>query len=69
MSSRFEFVDTGIGYGHVQRVAASGQFNRVQRAYRAYIDHGRECATCAVDSATCATAGELWEAYRSANSS
>ncbi|WP_406168326.1 hypothetical protein [Streptomyces sp. NBC_00996] len=67
MSSRFEFVDTGIGYGHVQRVAASGQFTRVQRAYRAYTDHGRGCATCAVDSSTCATAEVLWETYQTAN--
>ncbi|MFF3409507.1 hypothetical protein ACFYW8_25530 [Streptomyces sp. NPDC002742] len=69
MSSRFEFVDTGIGYGHLQRVAAAGQFNKVQRAYRAYIARGGGCATCAVDSTACTTAGELWETYRAANRS
>jgi hypothetical protein len=69
VSSHFEFRDAGIGFGHMQRVAANGQFNRVQRAYRAYIGHGAECATCAVDASQCTTAGELWEAYRAANSS
>ncbi|MFF1702475.1 hypothetical protein [Streptomyces sp. NPDC058252] len=68
MSSRFEFVDTGTGYGHLQRVAGAGVFNRVQQAYRAYIDYGRACATCAVDATRCTTAEELWEAYRAANS-
>lgn len=68
MSSRFEFVDTGTGYGHLQRVASAGVFNRVQRAYRAYIDHGRDCATCAVDATRCTTAEALWEAYRATNS-
>jgi hypothetical protein len=51
----------------MQRVAASGQYNKVHRAYRKYIDHGETCTTCAVDSSICTTAGALWEAYSSAN--
>jgi hypothetical protein len=59
-------VDTGSGSGHLQRVADDAQFNRVQRAYRAYIDHGRGCATCSVDSAQCAVAEALWSTYQTA---
>ncbi len=67
MSSRFEFVDAGSTFGQRQRVAASDQYIRIQTAYRAYIDHGIECPTCAVDSAICATAEVLWETYQAAN--
>jgi hypothetical protein len=69
MSSRFKFVDAGSTFGQMQRVAASGQYNRIQTAYRAYIDHGSRCPTCAVDSALCSTAEALWETYQAANSS
>lgn len=58
------YVATGGGPGHLQRVASSAQFNRVQRAYRAYIDHGRRCPVCAVDSGQCTVAEELWSAYQ-----
>lgn len=67
MSSRFEFSDAGSTFGQRQRVAASRQYNEIQRAYRAYTDHGAKCATCAVDSTACTTAESLWEAYKSAN--
>jgi hypothetical protein len=52
------------GPGHLQRVANTGQFNRVQRTYRAYIDHAADCPVCAVDSTECADAGALWSAYQ-----
>jgi len=68
VSSRFEFVDAGSAFGQMQRVAANGQYTRVQRAYRAYIGHGRGCSICAVDSGQCTTAEGLWEAYQAANS-
>lgn len=54
------------GPGHMQRVAVNAVFSKTQKAYRAYIDHGRDCATCAVDSAQCATAEQLWSAYKDA---
>lgn len=69
MSSRFEIVDAGSAFGQMQRVAASGQYTKVQTAYRAYVDHGMTCTTCAVDSSLCTTAETLWEAYKAANSS
>jgi hypothetical protein len=59
--------DEGV-YGHLQRVASNGQFARSQRAYRAYLDHGQTCETCAVDSTECATVKELWQAYQTATS-
>jgi hypothetical protein len=69
VSSRFEFGDADSTFARTRRVADNGQYNKIQLAYRAYIDHGGSCATCAVDSAQCATAEELWEAYHGANSS
>ncbi|MFF7763128.1 hypothetical protein [Streptomyces griseorubiginosus] len=56
----------GSSVGHMQRVVADGVYTRTQTAYRAYIDHGRACQTCAVDSENCAEAGDLWGAYREA---
>ncbi|MFJ2240451.1 hypothetical protein [Streptomyces sp. NPDC087859] len=49
-------------------MASSTQFNRMQRAYRACIDHSHHCQTCAVDSTACATAEDLWSIYRAAMS-
>ncbi|WP_329368644.1 hypothetical protein [Streptomyces sp. NBC_01483] len=69
MSNRFDFSNAGSAFGQMQRIASNGQLARVHRAYRAYIDHGSTCATCAVDSGQCATAEELWETYCAANSS
>lgn len=62
-------VEAGSGPGRFQRIASNSQYNRVQTAYRAYIDHGRDCAACAVDSGQCPTAEELWGAYAAATSS
>lgn len=45
----------------------STAYNRVQAAYRAYIDHGRDCPVCAVDSGVCATASALWAVYQEAH--
>lgn len=59
----------GSGPGRFQRIATNTRYNEVQRAYRAYIDHARDCATCAVDSTQCTTAEELWGAYKAATSS
>ncbi|MGW5477741.1 hypothetical protein [Streptomyces sp. NPDC004008] len=56
----------GIGSGRWQRIGGNARFTQTQRAYRAYIDHGRDCATCAVDSGQCATAEDLWGAYKAA---
>lgn len=67
--SRWEYSAASSGPGHLQRMASNAQYNQIQRAYRAYIDHGRDCAVCAVDSAQCTTAEELWGAYKAATSS
>ncbi|QDO02207.1 hypothetical protein FNV62_43680 [Streptomyces sp. RLB3-17] len=69
MSSRYEYEDAGSAFGQMRRVASNGQFAKVQRAHRAYIDHRRLCDVCAVESPQCATAQSLWEMYREANSS
>jgi hypothetical protein len=61
------FVNAGSGAGHLQRVASDLQFTRVQRAYRAYIDHSKGCPNCAFDTTTCSTAEELWTQYAAAN--
>ncbi|MFE0383931.1 hypothetical protein ACFW1F_07575 [Streptomyces bungoensis] len=65
--SDWQYVDAGSGVGHLQRMASNAEYNRIQAAYRAYIDHCRNCATCAVDSGLCTTAGTLWTAYREAH--
>lgn len=51
----------------LQRAARNAAQARVQAAYRAYLDHGRTCPVCAVDSGVCANAGALWDAYRAAH--
>ncbi|WP_225097049.1 hypothetical protein [Streptomyces sp. CoH27] len=60
-------MDAGSGVGHLRRIASDAEYNRIQRAYRAYIDHGRGCPVCAVDSSVCTTAGDLWNVYREAH--
>lgn len=64
----WQWRDGSGGAGHLQRVVSNGVFTKTQRAYRKYIDHGRGCKTCAVDSEQCTTAGELWAAYQAAMS-
>lgn len=65
----WEWRDGGSGGpGHMQRVATSAVFTRTQKAYRAYVDHGRGCTACRVDAERCATAEELWSAYQGATS-
>lgn len=63
----WRYVSAGRGVGHLERAAGHISYNRVQRAYRAYVDHGRTCPVCAVDSGVCATASGLWTAYREAH--
>ncbi|MET8954352.1 hypothetical protein ACWEO4_45440 [Streptomyces sp. NPDC004393] len=63
------YVPAGSGPGRLQRIARNSRDTQVQRAYRAYIDHGRNCATCAVDSAQCPTAEDLWGRYQAATRS
>lgn len=60
----WQWRDGSGGAGHMQRVATNAAFTQTQTAYRAYIDHSRDCATCAVDSGQCATAEQFWEAYQ-----
>lgn len=68
MKSRIEWQDTGSPFGHMQRVAAHGQYARMQRAYQAYHKHVGDCSTCGVDSTVCTTAEELWTVYQEARS-
>ncbi|MGV9248727.1 hypothetical protein [Streptomyces sp. NPDC003710] len=51
------------------RIADNSHYTRTQRAYRAYIDHGRDCTSCAVDSLLCPAAEQLWGAYQAATRS
>ncbi|MFD4528151.1 hypothetical protein ACFWP7_30315 [Streptomyces sp. NPDC058470] len=64
--TRWEWRDSGSASGHMQRVADSGTYNRVQAAYRAYINHATACAGCGHGETKCATADELWCSYRAA---
>ncbi|MER6351250.1 hypothetical protein ABT186_05210 [Streptomyces sp. NPDC001634] len=61
--------DEGSGPARFQRIASNSQFTKTQKAYRAYINHGRDCAVCAVDSMQCTSAEKLWRAYKAATSS
>jgi hypothetical protein len=54
----------GSGPARWQRIASNAQFIRTQTAYRAFMNHCRDCAVCAVDSSQCATAEEMWAAYQ-----
>lgn len=62
----WEWRDGGSGPGHLQRVATSAVFAKRQRAYAAYISHGRDCAACRVGSGRCSTAEGLWLEYQAA---
>jgi len=68
MSVRREWRDSGSASGHMQQVASSGTYNRIQTAYRAYIDHATACEGCGHGATKCGTADELWAAYRAARS-
>ncbi|WP_435220629.1 hypothetical protein [Streptomyces sp. Tue6028] len=58
--------DSGSACGHMQMVADSGMFNRVQTTYRAYIEHATTCDDCGHKERRCAEADQLWRAYRAA---
>ncbi|MGW3028261.1 hypothetical protein [Streptomyces sp. NPDC001221] len=62
-------VPASSGPGRLQRIASTIRDTRIQRAYRAYMDHRGGCATCAVDSRQCPTAEELWGTYQAATRS
>ena len=59
--ARWEYRDTGSGFGHLQRVAGNAAFTRSQRAYQAYLDHGRTCV-----ERGCEQGDALWRAYQDA---
>jgi hypothetical protein len=63
---RQEWRDAGSASGHMQTVADSGTFNRMQTAYRAYISHSAVCDDCGHGERRCAEAERLWRAYRAA---
>lgn len=63
-ATEWQWRDGSGGAGHLQRVVSNAVFTQTQTAYRAYIDHASDCATCAVDSGQCPTAEQLWEAYK-----
>lgn len=62
----WQYRSYGSGPGHLQRVAADIDYNRRQRAYRAYIDHTSRCPGCGPEDERCAEADALWDAYKSA---
>ncbi|MFE9765133.1 hypothetical protein ACFYPC_11460 [Streptomyces sp. NPDC005808] len=64
--TRWQWEDSGSGPGHMQKVADNGTCNRVQAAYRAYLDHSVACEGCGHGETRCPTADELWRAYRAA---
>ncbi|MFI6495245.1 hypothetical protein [Streptomyces sp. NPDC050564] len=66
--TRWQWHDSGSASGHMQRVAASGTYSRMQTAYRAYIDHSTQCEECGHGRVRCKKADELWAAYRAARS-
>lgn len=63
---RREWRESGSASGHMQMVADSGTFSRIQTAYRAYIDHATTCDGCGHGERRCSTADQLWRAYRAA---
>ncbi|WP_406476044.1 hypothetical protein [Streptomyces sp. NBC_01615] len=62
---RREWRDSGSA-GHMQLVAKSGTYSRMQTAYRAFLNHSTGCEGCGRGERRCATADELWKAYRAA---
>ncbi|WP_369244292.1 hypothetical protein [Streptomyces sp. R41] len=63
---RREWRDAGSASGHMQMVADSGTFNRVQTAYHAFIEHPTTCDGCGHGERRCAETDQLWRAYRAA---
>jgi len=53
----------GKRVGHMQAVADNGTYNRMQTAYRAYIDHATACEAAAWRE-RCATADQAVAEYR-----
>ncbi|MFF1640642.1 hypothetical protein ACFVXA_24025 [Streptomyces sp. NPDC058246] len=66
--ARWQWRDSGSACGHMQQVAGSGAYHRIQTAYRAYIDHATTCDGCRHGEVRCARADDLWDAYRAARS-
>ncbi|WP_435233984.1 hypothetical protein [Streptomyces sp. Tue6028] len=52
----------------MQQVTDSGTYNRIQTAYRAYINHATTCDDCGHGERRCPEADQLWRAYRAARS-
>lgn len=65
---RREWRGFGSGPGHMQAVADSGTYSRMQTAYRAYINHSTACDACGHGETKCAAADQLWRAYKAARS-
>ena len=64
--TRWQWRDSGSASGHMQRVADSGTYHRVQTAYRAFLTHATGCGDCEHGAKRCTKADELWRAYRAA---
>jgi hypothetical protein len=62
----WQWRDTGSAFGHMQAVASNGSYNRMQTAYRAFLDHSSTCGDCLERGGRCPAADELWRAYKSA---
>lgn len=58
------WLDTGDGPKPLAMVSGVAFEGRELAAYRAYVDHGRECEECPQAAFQCDTAAALWRAYR-----
>ncbi|MFF1702622.1 hypothetical protein [Streptomyces sp. NPDC058252] len=65
---RREWHDSGSASGHMQTVADSGTYNRMQAAYRAFIGHATGCESCGHGEKRCTVADQLWQEYKAARS-
>lgn len=64
----WQWRDEGSGAsGHLQRVASSGTYLRIQRTYRAHLAHASSCGEgCDGIGEHCETGRQLYEDWRAA---
>ncbi|MFJ5607956.1 hypothetical protein ACIQCJ_00905 [Streptomyces sp. NPDC093221] len=59
-----DWLDTGDGPKPLAVASGIALEGRELVAYRAYVDHARECADCPQSAFQCGVAAALWRAYR-----
>jgi hypothetical protein len=60
------WLETGDGPKPLVVVSGNALVGKAHTAYRAYLDHMRECPDCPDSSFQCDAAADLWRAYREA---